>query len=187
MFTDQCSPHFRAAPGHAPLSERLLAWLTHWNPAHVLIDAAGVGQGLADWLAERLGRARLTAYPISSATAKARLGSDLLALIDTGRFRYWASEPGSPDEDEPLSDGWWFRRQAEACGYALGPGGRFDKDLRWGVSERERVMTPNGSQPIHDDRLLSAALIAEVERRRATGRLLLGVSASRIITPSDPI
>ena len=183
VFTDHGSPHFRAAPGRAPLSERLLAWLTHWNPAHVLVDAAGVGQGLADWLGERLGRARLTAYPLGSAAAKARLGSDLLTLIDTGRFRYWGGEPGSPDADEPLADGWWFWRQAEACGYALGPGGRFDRDLRWGVSERERVMTPAGPQPIHDDRLLSAALVAEVERRRADGRLLLGASESRVVGP----
>jgi len=180
VFTDQGTPHFRGEPGRPSLAERLLAYLRHWDPGHTLIDAAGVGQGLADWLGERLGRARVTAYPLGSAAVKARLGSDLLALIDTGRFRYWVG-----DEAEPLSDGWWFWRQAEACAYSLGPGGRFDRDLRWSVPESARADTPLGSQAVHDDRLLSAALVAEIERRRAGGRLILGEGVSRVVGPGD--
>ena len=114
----------------------------------------------------------------ASAAVKARLGSDFLALIDTGRFRYWAG-----DTDEWLSDGWWFWQQAEACAYTLGPGGRFDHDLRWAVPDAARVATPLGPQAVHDDRLLSAALVAEIERRRAAGRLPLGASLSRIVGP----
>jgi hypothetical protein len=182
VFVDQGSRHFQATPGQAHLADRLAAYLRHWRAAHVLIDAAGVGQGLADWLAATLGRERVTAYPLSGASVKARLGSDFLALIDTGRFRYWTG-----DEDEPLTDGWWFRRQAEACAYSLGPGGRFDHDLRWGVPEAARADTPLGPQAIHDDRLLSAALVAEIERRRAAGRLVLGAAASRVVAPGDPL
>lgn len=178
VFTDQGSRHFQSEPGRASLAERLLAYLRRWNPAHTLIDAAGVGQGLADWLAERLGRGAVTAWPLGSATAKARLGSDFLSLIDTGRFRYW-----SGDEDEPLSDGWWFWQQVVACGYSLAESGRFDRDLRWGVAESARIDTPAGPQRVHDDRLLSAALVAEIERRRAAGRLVLGASASRVVGP----
>jgi len=180
VFVDQGSRHFQGGPGRAALAERLLAYLRHWGPAHTLVDAAGVGQGLADWLAARLGRSAVTAWPLGSASAKARLGSDFLSLVDTGRFRHWTG-----DEDEPLSDGWWFWQQAAACGYSLAGGGRFDRDLRWGVAERARVMTPSGPQPIHDDRLLSAALVAEVERRRAAGGLLLGASVSRVVGPGD--
>ena len=176
VFTDRGSPHFRGEPGRPALAERLLAWLRHWEPAQVIIDAAGVGQGLADWLGERFGRGRVSPHPIHSAAVKARLGSDLLALVDTGRFRYW-----SGDEDEPLADGWWFWRQAEACTYSLGPGGRFDHDLRWAVPESARVATPLGPRPVHDDRLLSAALVAELERRRAAGRLMLGEGESRVV------
>ncbi|MBP9502052.1 MAG: hypothetical protein KBF17_07835 [Candidatus Promineofilum sp.] len=178
VFVDQGSRHFQSVPGRPSLAERLLAWLRHWGAAHTLIDAAGVGQGLADWLAARLGRGAVTAWPLGSASAKARLGSDFLSLVDTGRFRYWTG-----DEDEPLSDGWWFWQQATACGYSLPVGGRFDHDLRWGVAARERVDTPLGPQPIHDDRLLSAALAAEIERRRAAGQIRLGSSVSRIIGP----
>ncbi|RIK16198.1 MAG: hypothetical protein DCC51_13845 [Anaerolineae bacterium] len=187
VLTDHGTPHFRDEPGRAALSGRLLAWLRHWDPAHTLIDAAGVGQGLAGWLAERLGRGRVTAWPLGSAVAKARLGSDFLALVDTGRFRYWSDEAGSPDDLRPLSDGWWFRQQAAACAYSLAGGGAFDRDLRWGVPESARVETPLGPQLIHDDRLLSAALVAELERRRATGQLHFGASASRIIAGTDPL
>jgi hypothetical protein len=182
VFADHGARHFTAAPGRAALSDRLLAYLRHWNPAHTIIDAAGVGQGLADWLGERLGRGRVTAHPLGGAAVKARLGSDFLALIDTGRFRYWGG-----DEDQPGSDGWWFRQQALACAYSLASGGRFDHDLRWGVPDRARVMTPAGPQAVHDDRLLSAALVAELERRRAAGRVLFGVSASRVVPGGDPL
>jgi hypothetical protein len=181
VFVDRGSRHFRAAPGRRSLAERLLAYLRLWEPAHTIIDATGVGQGLADWLGERLGRGRLTAVTLG-APAKARLGSDFLALVDTGRFRYWTG-----DEDAPLSDGWWFWQQAAACAYALVSGGRFDRDLRWGVPAAARVAAPSGSELVHDDRLLSAALVAELEQRRVGGRLPLGASASRVVGPGDPL
>ena len=57
--------------------------------------------------------------------------------IDTGRFHYWTG-----DEDEPLSDGWWFWQQVVACGYSLPGAGRFDHDLRWGVPAAARITTP---------------------------------------------
>ncbi len=182
VFVDQGSRHFQAAPGRPRLADTLLTTLRHWNVAHTIVDASGVGQGLADWLAGALGRERVTAYQLGGASAKARLGSDLLALIDTGRFHYWTG-----DEDEPLSDGWWFWQQVVACGYALPGAGRFDHDLRWGVPAAARISTPRGTEPLHDDRLLSAALVAELERRRQAGALLLGASASRIVRGGDPL
>ena len=182
VFVDHGSRHFQATPGRPRLADTLLTTLRRWNVAHTIIDASGVGQGLADWLAGALGRERVTAYQLGGAGAKARLGSDLLALIDTGRFRYWGG-----DEDEPLSDGWWFWQQVVACGYALPGAGRFDHDLRWGVPAAARVSTPRGSEPLHDDRLLSAALVAELERRRQAGALFLGASASRVVRGGDPL
>ena len=91
------------------------------------------------------------------------------------------------DDEPPLSDGWWFRQQVETCTYSLGSGGRFERDLRWSVPDGARTTTPAGPQRIHDDRLLSAALVAELERRRASGRLFLGESASRVVLPGDPL
>ncbi len=180
VFVDHGSRHFQSAPGQPRLADKLLTYLRRWQPAHTIIDASGVGQGLADWLSDRLGANRVTAFALGGAATKARLGSDFLALIDTGRFRYWAG-----DEDEPLSDGWWFWQQATACTYALRGQGRFDHDLRWGVPDAARITTPAGTEPIHDDRLLSAALVAELDARRARGALLLGRSTSRIIRGGD--
>lgn len=182
VFVDHGSRHFQAAPGAPRLADRLLAYLQHWGAAHTVIDATGVGQGLADWLADALGINRVTAYQLSGTTTKARLGSDFLALVETGRFRYWRG-----DEDQPLSDGWWFRQQVLACTYTLPDHGRFDRDLRWGVPVQATLPTPSGMQPIHDDRLLSAALIAEIERQRRSGRLRLGQSVSRVIVAPDPL
>lgn len=176
VFVDHGSRHFQDMPGQPRLADRLLAILRRWNVAHTVIDASGLGQGLADWLSAALGPSQVTAFQFAGPSVKARLGSDFLALVETGRFQYWAG-----DEDEPESDGWWFWRQAEACAYTIGPGGRFDRDLRWGVPERARISLPGGPQAIHDDRLLSAALIAVLDGRLADGALALGSGRSVVV------
>ena len=180
VFVDHGSRHFQAAPGRPRLADALLTYLRHWAVVHTIVDASGVGQGLADWLSDRLGAGRVTAFQLGGAAAKARLGSDFLALIDTGRFRYWA-------EEAAYDDSWWFQQQAAACTYTLAGRGRFDHDLRWGVPSGARVATPAGTEPLHDDRLLSAALVAELDRRRQQGGLLLGASASRVVPARDPL
>lgn len=181
VWVDHGSRHFQEVAGQPRLADRLLAYLHHWDVIHTVIDASGVGQGLADWLSATLGSNRVSAHQFNG-PAKARLGSDFLALIETGRFRYWRG-----DEEQPLSDGWWFRQQVLACTYTLPDHGRFDHDLRWGVPAQAKIPTPAGMQPVHDDRLLSAALVAEIERQRRAGRLRLGQSVSRIIKPPDPL
>ncbi len=50
-----------------------------------------------------------------------------------------------------------------------------------------KTQTPTGPQPTHDDRLLSAALIAELDRRLAAGDLLLGTAHSAVLQPADPL
>ena len=180
VFVDHGSRHFQAAPGRPRLADALLTYLRHWAVVHTIVDASGVGQGLADWLSAQLGAGRVTAHQLGGAAAKARLGSDFLALVDTGRFRYWA-------EEAAYDDSWWFQQQAAACAYSLSGRGRFDHDLRWGVPGGARVATPGGMEPLHDDRLLSAALVAELDRRRQQGALLLGASASRVVPARDPL
>lgn len=182
VFVDQGSRHFQAAGGATRLADRLLSFLQHWRISHVVVDASGVGQGLADWLAAALGPNHVTPFIFSGRAVKARLGSDFLALIETGRFHYWTG-----DEDSPLSDGWWFWQQAAACTFAVGPGGRFDRDLRWGVGAHVKVQTPEGSQLLHDDRLVSAALVAELERRAQAGDWHPGQAVSRVIAGAGPV
>jgi hypothetical protein len=179
VFVDQGSRHFADEPGRPALAHRLVAWLAHWRVAHLVADETGVGHGLVGWLAAALGPGRVSGFSFAGPGAKAALGSGFIALVETGRFKYWAG-----DREQPGSDGWWFFAQAAACRYELAPGGRFDRDLRWGTPDGARLDLPGGAQPVHDDRLLSAALVAELERLRQKGALRLGLGDSAIIPPA---
>jgi hypothetical protein len=182
LFVDHGGKHFEDHPGQPSLADRLLAWLNHWQTAHLLVDESGVGQGLASWLRSALGDRRVTGYDFAGPGKKAALGSLFLSLVETGRFKYWTG-----DADEAGSDGWWFWRQVDACTYEVPPNGRFDRDLRWEVPPGHRTDTPAGPRPTHDDRLLSAALIAELDRLLRAGKISLGTAESAVIQPSDPL
>jgi hypothetical protein len=165
-----------------------MAWLDHWQVAHVLADETGVGQGMVSWLKAARGEPHVTGFNFSGRGRKAELGSRFLSLIETGRFKYWADEAdGTPSDDHPGSDGWWFWQQAAACSYDVPPDGRFDRDLRWSVPESHKSDTPAGPEPTHDDRLVSAALVAELDRMMAAGELQLGSARSEVLPQVDPL
>lgn len=180
VFIDQGSRHFQNHPGRPSLAERLLAWLEHWQITHLVADESGLGAGLVDYLSARLGKSRVTGFVFTPAS-KAQLATGFLSLIETGRFQYWS------DGEELLSDSWWFWAQAAACTYEMPANGRFERDVRWGVPATARVDTPSGSLPIHDDRLISAALIAVHDDLIRQGILSIGVAASAVIPPVDPL
>jgi hypothetical protein len=182
VFVDHGTKHFQDVPGQPALVDRLAAWLDHWGVAHLIADETGVGQGLTSWFTAALGQHRVTGYSFSGRGQKARLGSLFLSLIETGRFRYWTD-----DRSEPLSDGWWFWRQVEACRYEIPPDGVFDRDLRWHVPTNHRTDTPAGPKPTHDDRLLSAALVAELDHLIRHGAITLGTAESAVIASRDPL
>jgi hypothetical protein len=175
ILLDHGSRHFDGSPN---LAERILAYLQLWNITHLIADAGGVGEGLADFLALNLGETAVTQFKFSSAS-KARIGSTFISLIETGRFKYW----GSAVE---YDDAWWFYCQAQHCTYQLAEGAQFDRDLRWYVPPTARISTPDGPQKIHDDRLLSAALIAEADKLINKGNIILGTAQSIISQAPDP-
>jgi hypothetical protein len=181
IFTDQGSRHFESFAGRQTLAGRLLAYLEHWQVDHLICDATGVGEGINSWLAARLGQARVTPFKFT-VPSKAALGATFLTLVETGRFKYW-----SDDAQEEWSDGWWFWTQAAHCDYDLPEGGRFDRDLRWYVPPAARVSTPLGMKPVHDDRLVSAALVAEADRLISDNKIGIGRAVSAIIRPVDPL
>jgi hypothetical protein len=182
VFVDHGSKHFEDVPGQPALVNRLAAWLDHWQIAHLVSDESGVGLGMTAWLIAALGAHRVTGYNFAGTSKKARLGSQFIALIETGRFKYWIG-----DDCEPLADGWWFWHQCEACGYELPPNGRFDNDLKWGVPENHKTPTPEGPQPTHDDRLVGAALVSELDRLYREGSIPLGTAQSGIGEAIDPL
>jgi hypothetical protein len=210
VFVDHGSRHFQESPGLSgatpALVHRLLAWLQHWQVSHVIADATGAGEGLVDWLAAALGQSRITPFKFT-ALSKAALGSRFISIVETARFKYFtelAPESCTLDPDPlpsadprslipvPLSDSWWFFTQVAACTYELLPDAPFDRGLRWRVPDAATVSTPAGLQPIHDDRLLSAALVAVYDQAvvrplAREGALPLGRAASALIPPADPL
>lgn len=181
VFVDQGARFFERDDGCDALAGRLLAYLSAWSILHLAADATGVGEGLVDWLAVRLGRHRVTPFKFTR-LSKAALGAAFLALVETDRFKYWID-----DKDEVGSDGWWFWQQAGNCVYELPPGGLLQRDLRWYVPPSARVSTPLGRRPVHDDRLLSAALVAEIDRLVKDRKLLFGDARSAVLPGLDPL
>jgi hypothetical protein len=137
-----------------------------WQAAHLIADISGIGTGLVDWLSARLGRERVTGYRFNQFT-KATLGAKFLAVIETGRFHYWAGQNQGDEADK-------FFAQAANCSYALPPGGSFERDLRWG-----------GWNCGHDDRQISAALVANYDDLILQGKVTAGKAESAVIEPAD--
>jgi hypothetical protein len=190
VFVDQGSQHFReVAPGRPSLARQLLAYLEHWQVAHVVGDATGVGEGLVNWLAaalgDSMGTARVKPTPMVSGfkftrRSKAQLGADFLALVETNRFKYFR-------EEHEFDDAWWFFEQAKHCAYELEAGRPLETHLSWFVPASTTVSTPRGREALHDDRLISAALIAEVDRLVREGKIRIGRAESEVVEGYDPV
>lgn len=178
LFLDHGTRHFEESPGNSPLALRLRAYLHYWNVAHLVSDASGVGEGLTSWLNQHALPGKVTGFKFTS-RSKAWLGSSFISLIETRRAQYWRSE-------EYQDDSWWMEQQMKRCAYHLPPRGHFDTHLRWYVPQNDLTETPLGNIPTHDDRLLSAALIAEADRLVIEGTITTGTAISEIIPP-DPL
>lgn len=113
-----------------------------WSARHVVVDATGVGAGLAGFLGQAL-KGKVVPFVFSS-QSKSQLGWDFLGLVESGRYKEYA--------EDGESDTGLFWTQVEACGSQVGSGP--GKLLRWGVEDRAT----------HDDLLVSAALCAVLDR-----------------------
>lgn len=67
------------------------------------------------------------------------------------------------------------------------PGGAFETHLKWEVPASATVSTPGGRVPVHDDRLLSAALVSLYDELVLTGLLRTGRGESTVIRAEDPL
>jgi hypothetical protein len=121
-----------------------------WHCRAVVVDATGVGAGVASFL---VGALPMVARPfVFSATSKSALGYGLLAAVNGGRLQMYADD-GSPESVE-------FWREAQLARSTLHENQR----LSFYVDPREG----------HDDLLMSLALAVEAaagaEPRIAVGR-----------------
>jgi hypothetical protein len=137
---------------HTRLYGQLRALAETWRVSKLVVDATGVGAGLAAFLEKALPG---TVEPfIFSAKTKSELGWGFLAVIDSGRFHDLACPEGDQGEQARLSR--TFFREAEFCQYTVPPGP--SKRLRWGVPDGTR--DPATGDLVHDDLLISASLCA---------------------------
>ncbi|GAP12897.1 terminase-like family [Longilinea arvoryzae] len=134
--------------GHDRLYREVRAQAEHWRARWLVVDATGIGAGLAAFL-ERSLPGRVHPF-VFSAASKSKLGWDFTALVDAGRWK----EPRDAGELGAL-----FLRQAEGCTFSLLPGP--EKRMRWGVPESANDPLTGGR--LHDDLLLSAALAAVLD------------------------
>ena len=154
---------------HSALYGELYAQAEHWRASYVVVDATGIGAGLASFLARSLGRSRLIPFVFNQAS-KSSLGWDFLGVVDSGRFKDYAS-------DESFRD--LFLTQCTLCRYEVLPGP--GKTLRWGVPDGQRH--PQSGQPVHDDLLLSAALCAVLDGQEWSR----GEAVSEVVEGYDPL
>jgi hypothetical protein len=124
-----------------------------WQCARVVIDASGIGAGLAAWLVEGLGKQAVECFQFTR-ESKSALGWELLAAVNTGRLKMYA-EDGSPESRHF----WEEARQARSVHL---PG----QKLNFFVPVEKG----------HDDYLMSAALCARAARAMAApaaGKLIV--------------
>jgi hypothetical protein len=146
---------------HSQLYSVIIGLADLWQPVKVIIDATGVGAGVANFLLDRLG-SKVVAFEFSS-VSKSDLGWSFLSVIETGRFKDYA-----PADEE-------FSRQLEYCQYEImdGPG----KIMRWAVPDGTRDVATGDL--VHDDYILSAALIALLDQET------WGTGDSQVISAKD--
>jgi len=133
-----------AGENHMTVLNHLKALGNVWHPAHVVIDATGVGEGLWAMLEGNFpGKVTPIRY---TAQVKSKIYYDFLAMINTGRFK--DCDPNSKVEAQ------YRNCQAEAL---IGP----SQLIRWGVPEGKRGTDGN---LIHDDHLMADSLTAILDQ-----------------------
>jgi hypothetical protein len=138
---------------HARLYAELRALAQHWQARYLVVDATGVGAGLAGFLAKALPAGTVVGFQFSSQT-KSDLGWSFLSLCDAGRWQDY--EVGAGD-----ADGLAFWKELEFCQYEVLPGPA--RLMRWSVPDGTR--DPASNELVHDDLLLSAALAAVLDQQ----------------------
>jgi hypothetical protein len=150
---------------HAPLRDELADLARNvWRAERVVIDATGIGAGLASFLAERLeDRALGRVIPVErfvfSEKSKSQLAWDFIGLIETGRYKEYVDPAPVGSVERVDTEAFWAELKRIEFAVAAGPG----QAMRWGASGRG-----------HDDLVMSAALVARLEGVRWQRRIAVG-------------
>jgi Terminase RNaseH-like domain len=141
---------------HAALYGQIKALAEAWGARYLVIDATGVGAGLASFLDKAL-PGRVIPFVFSS-KSKSDLGYGFLAVIDSGRFKDYGPIGSGAEQDALRAQ---LRRELSACEYEIldGPG----KLMRWAVAAEAR--DPETGEVLHDDLIMSAALCSVLDQQ----------------------
>lgn len=134
------------------LYDQIRALADAWHVVRLIVDATGVGAGLAAFLDKALpGKVQSFVF---SAKSKSDLGWGFLAVVDSGRFLDYVTQEEGNDDLTHLSRA--FFREVNFCQYTVQAGP--DKGIRWGVPDGTR--DPANGDLVHDDLLISASFCA---------------------------
>lgn len=129
---------------HTRIYAEILSLAESWLPRRIIVDATGIGAGLASFLQKALG-GRVIPF-IFNSTSKSALGWNFLSVCDTGRFKDHA------DDRSALQKLFW--KQAGLCQMEVSEGA--GHGLKWGVPDG--TTDPQNHAAVHDDLLISASM-----------------------------
>jgi hypothetical protein len=168
---------------HTALHDQILALASHWRAAWVVVDATGIGAGLASFLTKAL-PGRVTPVVFSS-RVKSKLGWEMVGAVETGRYKDYVDD-GQADTGQ-----FWY--EVEHCEYEILPG--LGERMRWGVwgspagsgpepaLSHPRTCPRDGSiAPGRDDLLVSAALCTVLD-----DQLWPGTGSAELVQSPDPL
>ena len=136
-----------------------------WRASAVVVDATGVGAGLASFLEASLQQTKrgIRVVPfVFSAGSKSTLGWDFTHLIDTGRFKEYQDDSHERTPEARVTAEYWRQLREVTFRTLPGPGQR----MQWSV--------PPGRG--HDDLVISAALVAALEGLDLRRRIARGAT-----------
>ena len=133
---------------HSTLYGEIRAMAMLWHCKYLVVDATGVGAGLASFL-ERALPGKVVQH-LFTQSSKSALGWGWLGIIDSGRWK-------EPSQGDALAGEFW--RQLSFIQYEILPGPQ--KFMRWSVPDGTK--DPQTGEKIHDDLVLSAALASVLD------------------------
>jgi hypothetical protein len=159
---------------HTALYDQILALAGHWRAQWLVVDATGVGAGLASFLRAALGGKVIPI--VFSSRSKSDLGWRFIGAVETGRYKDYKPGDGEAEAQARETRQFWY--EVEHCEYEVlpGPGER----IRWGVWESPAYdgLVARG----HDDLLVSAVLCTELDNEPWPG-----TGSAAIVQSSDPL
>ncbi len=156
--------HWWTGRPHHQLQGAIARLAEQWGAARVVVDATGLGAGLASFLRQALGP-RVVPF-VFTARTKSELGWAFRGLCASGRFSDHAELPAGHPAAAAQAQFW---REVAAADYAVdGP----ERRMRWGVADAA----------VHDDLLISAALCALLDREPRPA-----AEPGLVVEPADPL